>query len=78
VKKKMAANSETLQLIGRLTPLAEVLGLIDAEVKPVTPRTLDVAQAAGRTLAVDAAAPVRPAAAPAEPRRTMLARVAGS
>ena len=59
----MAANSETLQLIGRLTPLAEVLGLIDAEVKPVTPRTLDVAQAAGRTLAVDAAAPVRPAAA---------------
>lgn len=46
----MAANSETLQLIERLTPLAEVLGLIDAEVKPVTPRTLDVAQAAGRTL----------------------------
>jgi molybdopterin molybdotransferase len=63
VKKKMAANSETLQLIGRLTPLAEVLGLIDAEVKPVTPRTLDVAQAAGRTLAVDAVAPARPAAA---------------
>ena len=59
----MAANSETLQLIGRLTPLAEVLGLIDAEVKPVTPRTLDVAQAAGRTLAVDASAPARPAAA---------------
>jgi molybdopterin molybdotransferase len=63
VKKKMAANHETLQLIGRLTPLAEVLGLIDAEVKPVTPRTLDVAQAAGRTLAVDAVAPARPAAA---------------
>jgi molybdopterin biosynthesis enzyme len=59
----MAANSETLQLIGRLTPLVAVLGLIDAEVKPVTPRTLDVAQAAGRTLAVDASAPARPAAA---------------
>jgi molybdopterin biosynthesis enzyme len=52
-----------LQLIGRLTPLAEVLALIDAEVKPVTPRTLDVAQAAGRTLAIDASAPARPAAA---------------
>lgn len=59
----MAANSETLQLIARLTPLAEVLGLIDAEVKPVTPGTLDVAAAAGRTLAADAAAPARPAAA---------------
>ena len=59
----MAANSEILQLIGRLTPLAEVLGLIDAEVAPVTPRTLDVAAAAGRTLAIDAAAPPRPAAA---------------
>ena len=59
----MAANSETLQLIARLTPLSEVLGLIDAEVKPVIPRTLDVAAAAGRTLAADAAAPARPAAA---------------
>jgi len=58
----MAAKSEALQLIGRLTPLAEVLALIDAEVKPVTPRTLDVAAAADRTLAADASAPARPSA----------------
>ena len=58
----MAANSEALQLIGRLTPLAEVLALIDAEVKPVTPRALDVAAAAGRTLAADASSPARPSA----------------
>jgi molybdopterin molybdotransferase len=58
----MAANTETLQLIARLTPLAEVLALIDAEAKPVTPRTLDVAAAAGRTLAADASAPARPSA----------------
>jgi molybdopterin molybdotransferase len=56
----MAANTETLQLIARLTPLAEVLALIDDEIKPVTPRTLDVASAAGRTLATDASAPARP------------------
>jgi molybdopterin molybdotransferase len=61
----MAAANEVLQVIQRLTPLTEVLGLIDGEVKPVTPRTLDVAAAAaaGRTLAADAAAPARPAAA---------------
>jgi molybdopterin molybdotransferase len=58
----MAANSEALQLIARLTPLAEVRALIDAEVKPVTPRTLDLAAAAGRTLAADASAPARPSA----------------
>ena len=61
----MAANSEVLQVIERLTPLADVLALIDAEVKPVTPRTLDIAAASGRTLAVDALAPARPAAATA-------------
>jgi molybdopterin molybdotransferase len=59
----MAAHSESLQLIARLTPLAEVLAAIDMDVKPVTPRTLDVAMAAGRTLAVDALAPARPSAA---------------
>lgn len=61
----MAAKRESLQLISRLTPLADVLGLIDAEVKPVTPRPLDLAAAAGRTLAKDASAPARPAAATA-------------
>ena len=61
----MAATAEPLQLISRLTPLAEVLRLIDAEVKPVTPRPLDLAAAAGRTLAADALAPARPSAATA-------------
>ncbi len=61
----MAANTEVLQVIQRLTPLAEVLGLIDGEVKAVTPRTLEVTAAAGRTLAADASAPARPSAATA-------------
>ena len=58
-------GSEVLQVIQRLTPLHEVLELIDGEVKPVTPRTLDVTQAVGRVLAKDAMAPSRPAAATA-------------
>jgi len=61
----MTADREVLQLIQRLTPLTEVLSRIDGEVKPVIPRTLDVTAAVGRTLAVDAAAPWRPAAATA-------------
>ena len=59
----MAAASETIQTIARLTPLADVLAMLDLEVKPVTPRTLDLASAAGRILAVDAMAPSRPSAA---------------
>jgi molybdopterin molybdotransferase len=59
----MAAASETIQTITRLTPLAEVLARIDTEVKPVTPRTVDVAAAAGRTLATDVSAPARPSSA---------------
>jgi len=54
------AASETIQTIARLTPLAEVLAMVDLDVKPVTPRTIDVTAGAGRTLAVDAVAPVRP------------------
>ena len=61
----MAANRETLQRISRLTPLADVLGLIDHEVKPVVPRPLDVSLALGRTLAADVSAPARPTAATA-------------
>lgn len=57
------AASETIQTITRLTPLAEVLAMVDTEVKPVTPRTLDVAAGMGRTLAADAGAPARPSAA---------------
>ena len=61
----MAASRETLQRIYRLTPLADVLGLIDHEVKPVIPRPLDVSLAMPRTLAADVAAPPRPASATA-------------
>ena len=58
----MAAASETIQTISRLTPLADVLAMVDLRVKPVTPRTLDVTAAAGRTLATDALASARPTA----------------
>jgi molybdopterin biosynthesis enzyme len=57
------AVSETIQTISKLTPLTDVLLTIDAEVKPVTPRTIEVFAAAGRALATDAQAPSRPAAA---------------
>ncbi len=59
----MAAASETIQAISQLTRLADVLAMIDLRVKPVTPRTLDVATAAGRALAGDAVAATRPTAA---------------
>ena len=59
----MAATPDTSQIIARLTPLAEVLALADAGVKPVLPRTVDVSAAAGRTLVADALAPARPNAA---------------
>ena len=59
----MAAVSETIQTIARLTPLADVLAMLDLGVKPVTPRTVDLSAAAGRTLAVDAAASARPSLA---------------
>src|SRR5215510_3656552 len=54
------AVSEAIQTISRLTPLADVLLMIDAEVKPVIQRTIDVFAGAGRTLAADAMAPSRP------------------
>ena len=47
----MVKMSDTIQTIARLTPLADVLGIVDFDVKPVTPRTIDVAVAAGRVLA---------------------------
>jgi molybdopterin molybdotransferase len=59
----MAAASETIQRITRLTPLSDVLATVDLRVKPVTPRTLDMTAAAGRTLAADAVAAARPTAA---------------
>jgi molybdopterin molybdotransferase len=59
----MAASSESLQLIARLTPLAEVLALLEAEVGPVAARGIDLADAAGRILVEDITAPAHPAAA---------------
>ena len=56
----MAASSDTIQMIARLAPLADVLAMVDLDVKPVTPRTAELTAAAGCTLAVDAMAPARP------------------
>jgi molybdopterin biosynthesis enzyme len=57
------AASETIQTIARLTPLADVLAMVALDVKPVTPRTVDLTAASGRTLAVDAQAAARPGVA---------------
>ena len=57
------AVAEAIQTISRLTPLVDVLALVDTEVKPITQRTIDVSAALGRTLASDAIAPARPASA---------------
>lgn len=59
----MAANSETLQLISRLAPLAEVVGAINSTVRPVSPRAIDLGAAVGRVLASPAVAPSRPTSA---------------
>ena len=56
----MAAASETIQTIARLTPLADVQAMVDLDVKPVTPRTIELRKASGRTLAVEAMARTRP------------------
>jgi len=54
--------SETIQTIARLTPLAEVLALIDREVKPVAPCGVPLNDAINCILAADALAPAQPAA----------------
>jgi molybdopterin molybdotransferase len=59
----MAAASDPIQTITRLTPLADVLATVNFDVQPVTPRTLEVTAAAGRILAADAGAPACPSAA---------------
>lgn len=56
----MAAVSDTLQTIARLTPLADVLSMVDVEVEAVAPRTVDLNAAQGRTLAKDAMSRSRP------------------
>jgi molybdopterin molybdotransferase len=54
--------SEMIQTIGRLTPLAEVLALVDREVKPVESRRIPLTQAMHATLSEDVIAKTRPAA----------------
>jgi molybdopterin biosynthesis enzyme len=56
----MDAEIETQQRIARLTPLADVLACIDAQVKPVAPRVLAIGAAVGRVLAGDVIAGPRP------------------
>jgi len=53
----MVAHSETLQRIARLTPLGDVLPLIDALARPVAAQQMAVSQALGRVLAQDVTAP---------------------
>src|SRR5262245_42725837 len=60
----MAAEHDPQQMT-RLTPLAEVTARIDALVKPVAPRRVAIAAAAGRVLAEDV---VAEAAVPAADR----------
>ena len=59
----MDAAPETNQRIAKLTPLADVLALIDREVKPVGTNTMTLEAARGRVLAVDVVAPALPAQA---------------
>ncbi len=54
--------SETIQTIARLTPLAEVLALIDREVKPVAPCGVPLNDAINCILAADVLASAQPAA----------------
>ena len=49
----MIVEPDRRQRIARLTPLADVLARVDALVKPVTPRTAELAAAFGQTLAED-------------------------
>jgi molybdopterin biosynthesis enzyme len=56
-------DAKPIQRIARLTPLADVLAMIDARVAAVAPRMCDVAAGLGRTLAQDVVASARPEAA---------------
>jgi molybdopterin molybdotransferase len=57
----MAAASETIQTIARLTPLAEVLALVDREVQPVVPCGVSPNDALNCILAADVVASAQPA-----------------
>src|SRR5260370_4028027 len=49
----MMVEPDRRQRIARLTPLADVLARLDALVRPVAPRTVELAAAVGQTLAED-------------------------
>jgi hypothetical protein len=51
------------QRIERLTPLADLLAVIDAQVMPIAPKDIDLTSAVGRVLADDIRADRRPAMA---------------
>lgn len=56
----MDAASESNPTIAKLTPLADVLALIDREVKPVAPRNVAAGEALHRVLAADVVADALP------------------
>jgi molybdopterin molybdotransferase len=56
----MSHDPDHLQRIARLTPLADVLARIDALVKPVKPREVEIAAAVGRVAAGDMAVRFHP------------------
>jgi molybdopterin biosynthesis enzyme len=60
--KHATMASEPVQMIARLTPLADVLALIAREVKPVAPREIPLAQALHAVLADDIVAGKQPTA----------------
>jgi molybdopterin molybdotransferase len=59
----MATAPETNQTIARLTPLADVLAMVERDVKPVAPRSVDLDAAGGRVLAEDVVPARRPESA---------------
>src|SRR4249919_2872587 len=51
--RAMMVEPDRRQRIARLTPLADVLARLDTLVRPVAPRTAELAAALGQTLAED-------------------------
>jgi molybdopterin biosynthesis enzyme len=62
MRVESAVETQTNPAIAKLTPLAEVLALIDREVTPLAPRTVAVGDALHGTLAADVVTAARPAA----------------
>jgi molybdopterin molybdotransferase len=56
-KSAMGAHSDPIQRIARLTPLRDVVAMIEARVSGVAPQEVDLGHAFGRVLAADLVAP---------------------